>query len=1148
MAKLARFSFSPYFVIFGISVAVAVAALYGAPVPDALASRPARDLPQTQCTPAPLTLLENPFPVGCGAGTVLVNNQVINVTDNIMNIDLELICYNDSQFQGASVAVGPFTDPVVDADIGTNMVQYIVVNSSSVGGDDAWDSTNTGLNTFGVKPPYLTAGVYSRTIASWQTNDPYGDFFLKALSPNAGTYDEAELNWSGQMFLLPESCEIADLTPTPTETPTPAQTPLPTATPFLCPPGTQLINGRCWSLACSEDVSCDHAICGGECYDPPAPGYCDAYVQCPDGQTCVGGMCRDLRDPSTDPCLNEDPDLLDSNASWETNGSPLGGWVRLQNGQYLRDPFIATGGYSYRITFRGDNPTPALFRVLDQNYEVTTDMGPWEMTFDLDDTYAGGFEYSPLHISLSPDYDGGDFGYPAVDYMCIEEIETPTPTVSPTPFATSTPPPMLCENLDPSFNVPDQWTAMGATYAWGGWDIQPGGSIQLDNANLLTMQPGRYQVVLYVSSEANGNQLQYSYDGAVQNIVIYWADITKYTVGMFDVSYSDRRLTISTDMDNIGDVRIESICFQYAGGLPTPTGTPGPTDTPGPTPTTDPGATNTPHPTVTITPNPAYTATPGPTPQPGPEPSNDACLNPSANLDGGSWQVAGGARSDGVVTLYPGGKLFDTVDLDDTKAYYINIIARAALAGDSVIVTWHHNRQPVALATEWRNFALLIPRSNANEALAPLRYLDPDPDGGGRAPVPLVSPLDVPSLRAVSPLVVPELRSALGGTTGDVLLVETGGANGGNVEIQSVCVTAVSEGSGIGDMYDVVVYHPTCDRDYRIESAFVGGNVHPFLEIGTPGSAGLPVHAILPGRAIYYGEDTSIALGSRTFDACAIIDHSAITNMPLQSIYCNLREFNIPSSSLVQAGNLIGYTSDDHDGLLVFALRVDDELVNPTSGPGGYLEGYPDCYPWLITFSASGECAAGDGNALIPGQYDEPLPRTINLWSWIRWLALALYDTVGYPILCALSPLFDLVIGAVVQVANAVISSISPVFVFFYRVARLFEYAIATLTALVADIVAVITALSDVQLCGRAILRYFGDAIGATTEATVDVQSLLEEDETMLGVVVVSQLLLNSRVATFILTPMVLAFIGFASWRLIPWVINQVRRSVGLAD
>jgi len=907
-------------------------------------------------------------------------------------------------------------------------------------------------------------------------------------------------------------------TPTPSATPTqtPTQTPTPENTPVdPCPDGYIYQDGQCVDQACEN-------------------------VTCPEGNICIGGMCYDEDDDmgrllDEYECVNFDPNLNDIATYWETNAPPgdFGypvGMLNLMAGEYIWQENLSLNGGPFRFIIRAKTCiyVAHTYPLWQHEWYIENDCQwrQWEVIKSFSsptDPHLGIIVDNAFPIESNTGL--------SVEYICVYPylISTATPTITPlpTPNATPTPVPNNCSNTDPSFESPELWTAQNGAYynpSDDSYTLPPNSSVY---GQTFSLSNGDYRIEVGGQSLQNGN-----------TVILTWGDYLNESFSMIpsqNVYYANFNIygpggigsvTVRSGYSNPGSLSVGYVCITRLGASSTPT--PNPTITPAPTQTPG-GSTATPIPS---------TSTPAPTPGSG---GQGYCLNTDPNLDSTIWQVSGGTLSGGVADIAPGGSLFGTVPSDMSKSYYVHVVGKSTPSVQS-IANWRSSRIPFSIPDgSYAQVTIPFPAETEGQQLAPLPQAK-------RQSTTFVSPLSLQELYFVSPLQPPDRLLV---ASGDILVIENPASNGANIQIESVCVTENTAGDGGDtdrDLYDLDIFHPVCESDYVIQAAY-DDTLFQAMRVGPGEMAGMPVHAIIPGTVLQYGDWLSFVFGGNVYDHCAMIDHSALLNVPLQTIYCGIADYRIPASGIVKGGSLLGYAGiESQDDLLTIAVQVNNEWVDPDT----IFEIYSDCYPYMMVFEPLGTCDSDDGNELIVPRYNAKFPgwrvAIAALPHYFPWLVRTLYDYIGYPILCAMVTLFNMVIGIIVDGANMLIGSITPVFIFLYRLSRLFEYVLEKIKALITGVFLIIKGMDDIQACFKDILRYFTEAIAASGSATADLENMYADNTVLFGVVAVSQLLLNSRVASYILWPLTIIFIGYSAWRILPWAYKQLRNAIGLGD
>jgi hypothetical protein len=872
--------------------------------------------------------------------------------------------------------------------------------------------------------------------------------------------------------------------------------------------------------------------------------------------------------PQEDLCINPDPYLEDP-LMWTTTGdvtyNAYGG-ITLDPAAYVYQVWPTLDAGNYELSVDAAAGLPDTIMEINYNevggavFQIALPGGPsggewywnryaWNFTVEDGD---GERPIGAGHV----DTGGGGLGL-FIYRICLKTLAdspTPTPTATPTPQPPAPTPGSICYNSDPSFDLPGMWQLISATIDDSVLTFAksaPASRVARNTSN--EIPAGHYQVV--VSARAPNIPANCDYQNLYVNLfgesgldsmnefILNEDEQWHVYVASLDVAEDIDRIDVvgncgmtgmSIDYPPIAGTFMQSgfVCISSLVGPGTPT------PTPSPTPTTPPG--------MTATPTPEY-------------PPPDGCLNYDSGLDGidDEWTALGGAEiADSQATMPPGSRLVAEISSDNSHSYYVHITMRCNAYAPAYL-SWRNKTQATACDTS---------------GLAEYTFLFTPPDATGAMAASLTDLLD--DTWAPQVLISP-LEGPAGPTSGgehpwnillnsDVFEFEVDAASPSWITVASICIKDAGwsqplptppPGGGGGDPTSVEIRHPVCERDYSIQRSYTDNIFSHFygMLIGPGRKPGMPVHAIGGGVVVNYGETLSYILGddpnTSTYAGCVLVDHSEVFNANVQSLYCNLNQFAIPASLRVERGALLGYTSDyigDNgirgDGLLAFALQVNGEWDNPAM----YFEGYPDCRSYTVVAEIYETCDA-EGSDLIPARFNPETPAFWEVGEYIPWLAKKLYDWVGYPILCALVPLFNLIVTTLVSFANAVINALSAPLIFIYRIGRVFEYLLYVLDRVLAELQAMLDAFSFATLCFRTIIVYFIGAMRAATGASVAI-SVPAEGSPFAFAVSLSMALISNTVANIFMLPLTALFIGYSSWKLIPWGIRTILKAVFESD
>lgn len=845
---------------------------------------------------------------------------------------------------------------------------------------------------------------------------------------------------------------------------------------------------------------------------------------------------------TTGQCLNDDAEF--NNPSVWAVGAPAyinnGALNLLRTGWAQQQQYLGMG--SYRIQFTAE----ALPSGTNQQFElyvgsdlyrqvvVPSSGAPVHFWYDFNITASNPILTLAMNSTAAPD------ASVRFQYICISLLAAATPTPPPQPTPTRVPPPQSCNNPSYNFNIPDLWTLAG-----GSMIVPEEGT----GRNLLLLNGGAWQqlevpqgqYVLTVRARrgiSGGSPAGFGVDFGytpmgewvinpsvpIQQPVEYMA--TKYIMG------GTHYLNIYILPGYAYGGTIESICFSYAGNP-----NPQPTPTVGPTPT----------PEITPWPDPAY------------------CINPDSGIDTNStWIVIGsGYISGSQAYLNAGDQLAADIEIDAVRDYDVSI-AGYCTANGTANVYWRNQMQTLLCVGGGLPFnrTFTFPPEPVTFVSSPLVDLlqpgsgDAIPEGlpRGFAPQLFNSPLGLPlpptSDPLYSPLAEPEFpdanaAEALALMLANVLQIQASNGNGGQIIVTSVCVKN-REWVPPAEPPNIELYYPVCERDWAIQRGW--SDSHPAMLVGLGAQAGMPVHAMYGGYVT--AVNSTFTFGGVTYNGCVTIDHTATLGADLQSLYCSMDEFAVGTGNTVARGQLLGYTADVSyglfgsrgNGLALIGVYLNDVWVNPM----GYFSGYVDCHPYRVIIEPVEKCTADDGSGSIPPRYNMPAPSIWQPEQWVPWLSRRLYDTVGYPILCALVPIFNALMTIIQDIANSIITVLTAPLLFIYRIGRIFEYLLALFGRVLTAILNLFDSMSSLAICFRSIVTYFISAMTAAREAERPALEL--SPGPLLYTINLTLLLVSSTVANAILVPVVGLLIAYASWKLIPWGIKNIRSAVGAGE
>jgi hypothetical protein len=882
--------------------------------------------------------------------------------------------------------------------------------------------------------------------------------------------------------ILKVCLEIAEPTPATTETPIP-NTPTPDYSIQGCEPGTGAID------------------------NPPEEWLSEGLVEWDPGSVSIG------------------------------NGGQIYQWFALQNGTYTleldtrielteMDMIISAAGVTETVTIRNVQTERKVYYI--------TPPGP-------------GF----IKFIVPEDSSDSNAARVVMSRICLKDY-VPYPTATPSPTPTSAPADIECMNEDAGFEM-GTWEIVSGNppldngiYSLGG-----GGNDLIERATTLT---GQYHIIVRARTSDN------------MGLIILYGD-TKNPGGIY---HQQKIVTISDGDFHPYDFNSQTLpAGSYFALMPATNESLQPDRRP-----TDNRIIEVDYICVTddipMTPTPVNTPLPGeptftpsPTAAPDYPPCPTDCLNDQDPCFSTQtyWALSDGFISGGIATLNPSGQLIQEFDNDPTRSYEVTLRTRLQGASyASANVNFNNSQQAITYdGTDWFEISLPFPRQSAGSMMAqgldslledswqPLIFFSPlpQPDWGS-------SPISTP----VAPTATPAPQQGLWSNGGQImsspgyLTIQSNAANAGTLEFQSVCVRygedpddPPSDDPGEGDLAQVSLTHPVCERDWAIQRAFRNNVFSRFPAMLIGRQPGTPVHAVHGGNVTAYGPDTALTVDGQRYDNCVVIDHTDVFNIPLESWACNLRYYTVPGSFRVERGSLLGYTSEENNGYALVALQLDGEWVDPSE----YYEGYVDCRPPYVIVEEIERCAADDGSGLIPPRYNEDTPTLWEVSQWVPWLAKRVYDIVGYPILCAIIPFFNSIIEVIQNVINALIKSLEAPLIFLYRLSRMFEFLLDMLVAVVRAILEMLDAFTDVTLCLRSIIVYFVAALSSSVKAEVSIERPQSGSMMYLAFQIAIKLI-SSTVANYLLVPMTLIFAGYASWRLIPWGAKKLRQAGGMGE
>lgn len=691
-----------------------------------------------------------------------------------------------------------------------------------------------------------------------------------------------------------------------------------------------------------------------------------------------------------------------------------------------------------------------------------------------------------------------------------------------------------CANPDSGFDLPGEWQTSFASIGSGEAVLQQGGWVQRQT----TLPAGYYSVRLKAAtsddigvcldvgntSHADEKCFNVPSDGGWHD-ELNWATTPALPANFLIKVAGVQNQPWARAPQATKQVRLDYLCFTYLGATPEATATPRPTPLPE---------------------QPTFTPTPT-------EPAPTGCLNADPGLDrhNDPWLVIGnGTLANSHALLSPSAQLVANIPFEQDKAYTVDVVWRGVTGDAQGTVYWRGGGQDGYVGTSWRPQQFLFtPASSAAIMAKSLSSLLTDP----YAPELFVSPLQTPQAFSLSPLMTPAppkqlaaYQAALQSPT--TFSIRAYDYNSSQLEIQSVCIKDTAWTPPPSEV-DIELYHPVCDRDYSIQRRYTNNILSRFeaMLVG-PGKPGMPVHAVHGGTIL----DTaaSFTFGDITASGCVLIDHTEIFNVPLQSVTCGLGTQNLPTSNQIARGALLGYTSTEawqtglvqRQGLVMVALKLQDAWVNPND----YYVGYVDCRAYEVQIEPVERCAADDGNGSIPPRVNPPAPALWEVYEWVPWLAQRLYDTVGYPILCALIPIINSIISIIVQGVNALLTALAPILLLLYRLGRLFEFVLATLVRLLAELWKLLNALLDLNLCLRDIMAYFLAAFNQATQANIPIS---DDPTDMFGYSLrVAIHIINQTPLAWALNIVVTLLVAYASWELVPWGLRKLRQAIGMGE
>jgi len=845
----------------------------------------------------------------------------------------------------------------------------------------------------------------------------------------------------------------------------------------------------------------------------------------------LSALCvHDLSDSDDTGCHNIDPSL-NQPTQWNGTGSVIGGSAVLGLNVFGDPAYVWN---SFYVDYTADYYVE--YEIV--NHDDVTG-GVWVSLggSEVDRVYLDGSqtrsrsssavrlnsgEENLLWIEAVPDREGTV----AVMRACvIRDSGAPPP-------ATSTPPPndfdiSQCANPDPAFRNKTWQLNDRATYNSSWLDIDVGGGAQHET----TMPAGTYRAIVRARTTDDRGIRAIMTDGATGQTV-YWSvpnSTLWHTLGEIEVTLPSNPILNLSSLPNSdigslaspppgGDiVSIDIFCLI-------------PVDEPDSTPTPPPSP---------IPPLPTFTPTPATQPPSG-------CLNDDPGLDDpNAWDVAWGlakseAFNDGVVTLRPAMELMTTMPKRYNMDYTIDVKARTASDG-RLSIFWQGSLDEFTVAdgSDWQLYSRYWAFGGGSGTLVkPLTPLLDDP----RGPSPFISPLRAPG--SVSPLVTPPppsprfvaaYNNAI--NSPDTLTFRAQDYNAENIEIESICVRVAGIPIVEDDDDDSDEFrHPTCERDYYVRTEY-GASLHPALLIG-PGRIGMPVHAIQSGQIAEV--DHTYRVGGVKYDGCVTLDHGE----GLQSISCNLDPITVPPGGRAPRGATLGFTGEDHGGLLMAAMTIDGEPVNPSTR---YVS-WSDCRPYRVVVVDVARCDADNGNSIVQPRYNSDPPLGDGLGEWTNWLSTRLYDTVAYPILCSLMPVLDEILNAIEGLANNLIEPAVPALQLLYRIGKLIEYLVILFTEIIRLAIEVIRGLIDVIRYLREVLGFFLAAMSdAVNNEDQDVFKGPESSEA-LQVVTWMLSVIDQSFISYILMIAVIAIIAIGSWRLVTWGINRMINAIEQID
>jgi len=806
--------------------------------------------------------------------------------------------------------------------------------------------------------------------------------------------------------------------------------------------------------------------------------------------------------------------------------------------------------------------------ILDETrYIPSADAPTW---FYHEFTVASGYEESVLQFYVDgyQTTTGEDI---EVYWACIESLSDPaTPTVPPpTPTPTAIPHTECMYPPSYDFSLPHVWTLNGSVISGDTVLLLLNGSSAQQN---LTLAQGTWLLTTYaVRGVSGGAQAAFAVslgDREIGEWVIPGSipiqEEHAYMRTFYHYGGNAAPFMVRASIPGYYGGTISQICLSYLGDdspLPTPTATSVPPATP------TPGG-------PTLTPTPPVIA-----------PAID-CLNPDPNIEGTGteWVVLGDGGSyilDGDAYVKPGDQLASEMIYDTQHEYDMWISGYCPELGTAAVY-WRGQMQmlycmggnmPFTRAFLWLPYEgaammstplLDILQQQPGEEVLPYGL----PDGfaprafGPLSVEPFVSPVETPEyelddVKLFSPLAEPPLPvefpdaveselDSINMMLSHIFQLQAMEANTDDIVITSVCV----RDRGWTPPPDVnpdqpQVYHPVCERDHVVQRAFSAD--HPAQLIGPGARAGMPVNAVFAGRVDNSGASEFQVFGGQRYDGCVVVNHFDQLSVGLYSLYCNLDTFTVLPGMDIGRGDIVGYTSADlagtmYPGLLAFALQLDGTYVDPAV----YTVGWSDCRPYQVIVDPIERCSADDGSGAIPPRYNLPSPSIWEPQDWVPWLARRLYDTVGYPILCAIVPIINQINTWISAAVNSLLSFFSPLIVFFYRISRLFEYALDLAGRILTAFAQMFEDMATLTACYRSIITYFVSAMQAAQNAE---RPALDLPSGMLAYAInLALLLVSSTVANSILVPLVGLLIAYSAWQLVPWGIRHIRSAIGVGD